>query len=66
MTKQQSIIHSTQQQLLLFVFIVTHNDVYAAFVYCSVQNDPANTLWQIFFKKPFLKSSFNVLLIRPM
>lgn len=27
----KSIIHNTQQQLLLFVFIVTHNDVYAAF-----------------------------------
>lgn len=38
----KSIIHNTQQQLLLFVFIVTHSDVYAAFVYCSAQNDPAN------------------------
>lgn len=48
-TNTKSIILNTQQQLLLTVFIITHNDVYAAFVYCSVQNDPANIVLQITF-----------------
>lgn len=53
MRKQQiqSLLYTTHNYnlLLLSLFIVTQNDVYAAFVYCSVQNDPANMVLQIFF-----------------